>query len=566
MLARIEPASHSSDADRGNPAPTSMETGIPVRCVLQAHGRSLGIKSFDFGKWLGRGFDEWVFEVSRYLIKQAQSKALENASIIGQARGIEQFFAYLDGEGAQLAKRRIQSVSSIDMGRYASWLGRRGEEVGWKPLSARSHFSKAKAVLIGVLRWLGDQRDSRFIFPKNPFPSSYGTEEGAAPFSASELSRLAEALKRSLIEHHHRRSSLSSAELAVARILVVAMRTGINKQPLLELEVDCLSDGLTPGTQLLRARKHRGRTVQAKAVRGGEVVVEPNVVPMDVVAILRGAIADARQLAGDASPQFAKKVWLFRREWRLGDKSVVPLTGSTFDLVVRKLVAKFNLVGDDGSALQLTIGRCRKTFATIAWRLSDGDPLAVAGALGNTFRVADNNYLRLSSDDLSAAGGFMAAELKAVMSGHGQGSIVVQPAELSCGSGLHLTPSGRCGKGVGSDATRTPCMDFDRCLSCPSFAVVGEEEDLWRLFSYQRYLDAQRIQIADALGEMAADDDSWHAQAVRFIDEFTGRHFPRRLVAAARSRSQEKLHPFWAHELMRARIGKGALDASSVEQ
>jgi hypothetical protein len=506
--------------------------------------------------WRGRGIDSWLDEISKTLLCRSQSGAFEKLTIDNQARTARFFFEFLlSSSGKGLARRGLAKLTSIDMAAYASWLKEMATAQEWKPSTSRTIYSRTKTLLWEALRSHGDSRDPRHLFQKNPFPGSYGSEETASPLSEREFSALASALKKALADHHHQRRPLTGASLPTARLLAVAMRTGMNRMPLIELTQSCLSEGLLPGTKLLQAKKHRGRTVQVKALRGGEAVVEQSVVPMDAVAIIQDAIADARALRSEAVPYVQDLLWLYRKAAR-----VELLRYGTFDWALRSLVRRWGVVGDDGKPLLVNASRLRSTFASMAWRVTDGDPIAVAGLLGNSPRIADTHYLRVTHEDLANAAGFMSAGLVEMMTPSGRRAVAAKGAAGFDPVLCSPTPSGRCSHNrSSSDAFRSDqqtCTDFHRCLSCRSFVVVGEEEDLWRLFSYQAYLRAEVEQLAAS--SLASDLIAWCQDAITFIDAFVQKHFDKATVSAAVGRANETMHPFWAFECQKSNLRRGA--------
>ncbi|MNL41905.1 hypothetical protein D3C87_1643340 [compost metagenome] len=100
------------------------------------------------------------------------------------------------------------------------------------------------------------------------------------------------------------------------------------------------------------------------------------------------------------------------------------------------------------------------------------------------------------------------------------------------------------------------------CLFCSSFAIAGEIDELWRLFSYQAFA-ASQLQYLDLLeGQSGSQSErtrryrELYRRAIPFIDEFTEAAFGRKLVAAARKKTREQMHPFWRSQLERERGGQ----------
>lgn len=128
---------------------------------------------------------------------------------------------------------------------------------------------------------------------------------------------------------------------------------------------------------------------------------------------------------------------------------------------------------------------------------------------------------------------------------------------------LTPTPTARCKDSLyGEMAPKdgmNHCRSFLLCLFCKSFAVVGEPDDLWRLFSFQSFLEAELAHMNAFHGSSLKDDIEVQElrglmqRAIRFIDEFTVRQFGPKLPGEAKARAKAQLHPFWDHELRKAR-------------
>ncbi len=74
------------------------------------------------------------------------------------------------------------------------------------------------------------------------------------------------------------------------------------------------------------------------------------------------------------------------------------MSGRVLEKAISNLVAEYGLNDSDGKPLRINISRLRKTFANRIFELTDGDLATTAAALGNTPRVAEQNYLAPSAD------------------------------------------------------------------------------------------------------------------------------------------------------------------------
>jgi hypothetical protein len=215
------------------------------------------------------------------------------------------------------------------------------------------------------------------------------------------------------------------------------------------------------------------------------------------------------------------------------------LQSQAVEHAISRLVAEYALQDSDGKPLRINISRLRKTFANRIFELTDGDLATTASALGNTPRVADQNYLA-PSEDTRRNWRFM-------------GEVLVQELlTATIGATYKDTPLGRCGDPVnGQFAPKregATCMNFMNCLRCKHYAVTAE--DLYKLFSFYFRVLTERSRM---------DKRRWareFAHIPRLIDHYIVAEGLRRgtfkaaAVDAARERARTQPHPFWSVDLI----------------
>jgi hypothetical protein len=205
----------------------------------------------------------------------------------------------------------------------------------------------------------------------------------------------------------------------------------------------------------------------------------------------------------------------------------------------QRLVAEYGLTDSHGKPLRINISRLRKTFANRIFELTDGDLVTTAAALGNTLRVADQNYL---------APGEVARRNWQFM-----GEVLVQEMlTQTIGATYKNTPMGRCADPVnGQYAPKregATCMNFINCLRCSHYAVTAD--DLYKLFSFYFRVLTERSRM---------DKRRWareYSHIPRLIDHYIIAEGLRRgtfkaaIVEAARERARILPHPFWSVDLI----------------
>lgn len=491
-------------------------------------------RTFNYTEWLGRfPDDEWVYawaHTVRYLLRRGD---LSVTTCVSMGQMAMRFFTFLDSyrltappaRPADLQPHHVRQLLEWCKGRYA------------KRLTARSLYKGVSRVLLTMMDLglvTGHPDD---FFPYNAFPRNGGEKPPRiAPLSENEIARVVAALKGELIRLHREASQIPDREAITVYFLVVALRTGANLTPLLEITRQSLKPHIVPGMMRLDLVKYRGANTHTVTLRPTSSARDGSLnVPMDGVAVINKVLAITSGLVDKAEPEDRGLLWLYKG--RSGEKEVLPLTGWRLEGGIRRFVEKHDLRGDDGQPLRLSIGRLRKNKAHQLMKLSNGDLAAVAMLLGNTMRVAGENYLSLTPEILSEGAVFVGELFESHLDGSAHA--------------LEKTPVGSCkdslaGAFAPKDGT-THCDQFMHCLSCPSYALVGTVPDLHRLFSFQQYLRAE-------IEYFPKDEsfDRWRdhrLRVIKFIDEFTGKHFKAQLIGDARLLTQREPHKFWAIQI-----------------
>jgi integrase len=481
------------------------------------------MRRIDLGSWLGKGFDDWVLTCAAQL--RAIVGQTAPSSVVTYAKALRYFFEYLaDSHTAP----RIADFAAVHGAGFVAWL-RRNNGVG--DVTRRGVFTSVRTVLLG-LQDRGVIDRAADLFPRNPFPMTARQKKGDAPLSQSERSRLAEALRSDVIALANSRFSGTEGEALTVYALALAMRTGLNTTPLLELKRDCLQPHpFMPRMRLLKAFKRRGNATHIKALRFHRIQDVPTSVPLDGVAIFEEVLRRTDALVPSAAPDVRDRVWLYRSEARRNAGRVCCMTESLLNYNSRKVVARHALLADDGSPLPLNLSRLRKTMENRLWRLSNGDLFTVAAIMGHRPEVADQSYLRVS-DEMRRDAVFVGEALPEIFRNAGRTR-----------RSLEATPVGNCADtlhGHRAPGNGTRCTDFLSCFGCRSFVIVGSESDLRRLFSFYWFLEAEgRTTRSREWAE--------HFLALRTqIDTFTLDRFDENVVEAAKEAARLQPLKFWS--------------------
>ncbi|QCI15707.1 hypothetical protein E6B08_30615 (plasmid) [Pseudomonas putida] len=389
------------------------------------------------------------------------------------------------------------------------------------------------------------ETDTDDLLPPNPFPNNARNTKDADPLTMGEMQRLLGALKSDLVAIHKGTFLGNGAEAMAVMLLITAARSGINTTPLLEMTRDALKPHpFVPNLRLITTIKRRGKGAQSKTIRQTNLLDDYSAIPLDGVAVLNKALEISKPLVALASEEICSYVWLYRSGQRGGANNIVTLTPGALYVTTKNICERHALQDDLGNRLHVTLSRLRKTMESRLWKLSGGDILEVSSVMGHTPGVADNHYLKIN-DEIKTEGATFVGE--------------AFPDKLR---GIHVTPTppGGCKDSLyGSRAPKdgvNHCSEFIHCLGCPSYAIVGTQEDLYRLFSYQQFLYAEVEYF------LTDEWEAWRRRQfdyIKLINEFTSRKFDAALVKRAKAKAESSPHLFWAKkiEFMKKRRGGG---------
>lgn len=480
----------------------------------------------DLSAWLARGIDAWVLTCTAQLQAFVDNKTVSLSSVMSYGKALRYFFEYLCAVITVAPPTTPAAVRAGHVSSFVAWLA-------CHPRLARASQRNVYTHVKSVLRALQDRGEiggDEDLFPRNPFPDASGGNKGCAPLSPGERSRLADALRRDIIDLHTGRLQTSESQALAVYALALAMRTGLNTSPLLELGRDCMQPHpFMPRMRLIRAYKRRGNATHVKTLRYQRDLEVPSAVPLDGAALFEELLRRTEPLLRQAPAQRANKVWLYRSTAQVNAGSICCLTESALGYNIGTFVQRHALLADDGSALTLNTSRLRKTMENRLWRLSNGDLFTVAALMGHTPAVAEENYLRVT-DDMRRNAAFVGEALADTYRG---------TESLP----LEQTPVGNCVdtlRGHRAPGDGTHCTDFLSCLGCRSFAIVGSLKDLHRLFSFYWFLQAE--------GHAARGGDwAGHYLLLRTqIDAFTLDKFDEVLVEQAKEEARVRPLKFWS--------------------
>lgn len=517
---------------RARIVPATRARGSSPDVSLPDDGNPTESTKIVLSKYLGRGADEWVWSASTVLAHLVAAGTPAVTTVAGYGRiGLKSIIEFVVTTRQAVTPKQFTSDS---IRRYIAWLKLRYPNGS----PAKSHYQKGKAFLIamnehGELPPLG--------FPRNPFAGASGKCKSASPFSEGEEARLAAALKTDIIAIFKGTFVGSQGERRGIQVLVIALRTGSNTTPLLELRRDSIeANPLMPQLIAVRTLKRRASRAVANTLRGSRTLQGIDVLPTDGAAILHLVLRETQELVAEAPEHLKHRIWLYRSA-RAQDQGQVKALGNTMlNLTARMLVERHDLRGDDGQPMVVNLARLRTSKVNRQLRMSGGDLEAAAAVNAHSAAVAGTSYVQMTSAMREAAAKFVGTVLPGVLSMREDGRLAITPVNRCSDT---LNGARAPGNGV------SHCERFTECLGCPNFVIVASEPDLYRLLSYQEFL---RVDLEYTWEWSMAD---WHASRqaqIQTIDRLV-KKLPAAVVKAARTRAMREPHPFWGAFIQQAR-------------
>ncbi|MCP1520153.1 hypothetical protein J2Y74_004463 [Pseudomonas migulae] len=517
----------------------------PANTVVSFGRNSSNARAFDFARWYGSGIDPITYvcqrQIERFLA--GQEGILSVATVVSYCNsGLVKFLDFCVLQAMALA--RELTLNDVSRSLIDSYLGHLAGQALSTP-GQKTYYARAKSVLHalgtrGIFPLVTSGDDA--TFPRNPFPNSNRKSKGETPLSKRERQEFAAALRQA-IKPIFINDAPPTSELLAYSLLVVALHTGRNATPLLEMGRNCLRPHPKDDTVFLVLWKRRGYNTSKVAIRTeskAERVLEamPSV-RVNVERLIRRVMKLTEPLDSEAPDDLKGRVWLYRNRQRNSTSEVTSLSGAMLEAGTASLVAEYGLKDTDGKPLRINIARLRKTFANRIFELTDGDLATTASALGNTPRITDQNYLA-PNEDARRNWRFM-GEL-----------LVEELLTATIGATYKENPLGRCADPVnGQFAPKregATCMNFMNCVRCKHYAVTAE--DLYKLFSFYFRVLAERSRM---------DKRRWArelAHIPRLIDDYIIGEGLRRgtfkpaAVEAAKQHARTQPHPFWSVELI----------------
>lgn len=514
----------------------------PIDTAVKFARSASATRSFEFARWYNAGIDSITYacqrQVERFLV--GQDSQVEVSTVTSYCtNGMRNFLEYCVLRSTAFDRELTLADLNRDLiDGYLSHLASMGGET----ITQKSRYTHTKPLLLALgRRGLFPLISSGDVatFPNNPFPNSNRKTKGETALSQRERKIFAVALRKA-IEPLWVDDAPVTGELLSLALLVVALHTGRNTTPLLEMSRDCLrahpKDNLT-FLVLWKRRGHNSSKVALRTLTDDDRLLESTPsVRANVERLIRRVMALTASLDAEVPEELRGRVWLYRDS--RGGRATA-LDKQRLFKAINRFVTEYNLTDANGKPLRINVSRLRKTFGNRIFELTGGDLAITAAALGNTLQVADQHYLA-PGENARRNWQFM-------------GEILVEELlTRTIGATYWDTPTGLCTEPVsGQYAPKREgvlCMNFINCVRCKHYAVTAK--DLYKLFSFYWRVFTERSRIGKRRWERE------YAHIPRLIDGYIVAEGLRRGafkvadVEAARERARTTPHPFWSVDLI----------------
>ena len=486
--------------------------------------------NFDFSPYYGKGYDDIInraFYTAKALLKNTDAFTEETQRAYLR-KGFAYFAEYLELFRHSTREDLTQADITPELiEQYLLHL--KGSDLGFT--SQKDIYSKGKSMLMrmkekGYWTAVGDINLNADFFPKSPFPNSDKRVKGEKPLIAHEKRQVVVALKQAIKPIYQKTEPLTGYELTLC-LLAVAIQTGINTSPLLNMTTEALSDHpLKDNRKLLTVFKNRGNATQSHNLRKSEELEVVRGIKLDVAYLIEVIIKRNAQVRKSTDTDLMFVYESTKAGMGIEKGTATSLSDGRLLANINKFIKEYDLKDEDGRTMKLNVSRFRKTFINGIYELS-GESLLIAAqqAKHNGTKTLDH-YLQAPEQSKRNLG--LMGEIRV--------------KELTCAE--PSVPVGHCKDPKNGD--RAPkdgsfCNDFLGCFRCKSFVITGD--DLYKLYSFYWAIIRNR-------DEFGRKDWKRHLRNVlRIVDEEVLPAFAKlgllQRVEAEKERARTNPHPYW---------------------
>ncbi|MGP9671104.1 phage integrase SAM-like domain-containing protein [Pseudoalteromonas sp. AOP31-A2-14] len=250
--------------------------------------------NINFTRFYGKGYDDItnrVYYTAKALLKNTDALSEETQRSYFNS-GFSHFAEYLTLFRYSASEDLTQADITPELiDQYLLHL--KGSDIGYN--TQKGYYTHLKSMLIhmrdkGYWSVIGYINLNSDFFPKSPFPNSSKRAKGEKPLTSHEKRQVVVALKQAIKPIYQKTEPLTGYQLTLC-LLAVAIQTGINTSPLLNMTTDSLTDHpLKDCRKLLTVFKKRGNTTQLHNLRKSQELEVVQGIKLDVAYLIEAII------------------------------------------------------------------------------------------------------------------------------------------------------------------------------------------------------------------------------------------------------------------------------------
>lgn len=486
--------------------------------------------NINFTRFYGKGYDDItnrVYYTAKALLKNTDALSEETQKSYFK-NGFFHFAKYLTLFRYSASEDLTQADITPELiEQYLLHL--KGSDIGYN--TQKDYYTHLKSMLIhmrdkGYWSVIGDINLNSDFFPKSPFPNSSKRAKGEKPLTPHEKRQVVVALKQAIKPIYQKTEPLTGYQLTLC-LLAVAIQTGINTSPLLNMTTDSLTDHpLKDCRKLLTVFKKRGNATQLHNLRKSQELEVVQGIKLDVANLIEAIIERNSQVRKSIDSDL---VFVYEpRVAHIGAErgSASSLSERLLQYNIKKFIKEYDLRDEDGRTMKLNVSRFRKTYINGIYELSGESLLIAARQAKHSGTGTLDHYLQAPEQSKRNLG--LIGEIRV--------------KELTCAE--PSVPVGHCKDPKNGDKAPKNgsfCNDFLGCFRCKSFVITGD--DLYKLFSFYWAIIRSR-------DEFGRKDWKRHLKNVlRIVDEEVVPEFAMlgqlQRVEAEKERARSNPHPYW---------------------
>lgn len=483
--------------------------------------------SFDFGPFYGQGHDDITkcFDLTiRKLTKESENTMQASVAICTVAsyccNGLTHFFKFLSFYCINLRRKLTLNDICFDLIEHYI-LHLKSLEIS--VVTQKTAYSCTKSVLMASYKQgRFSCADIKRLFPENPFPYSNRRKKGQRALTEHEKKELVSALKIELSRIYGEKKQLDFYDLSMC-VINIALFTGMNRTPILELTTDCIKPHpLKANLSLLVSQKRRNHSIQFNLLLDQKSIDDCLSVDLKISSIIKMIVQRNKRIRD----KFEDPMHLLvASTGSIEDNQTKWLTVSNLNQSIKLLVKKHELIDDDGNPLVFNMKRLRQTFVNRVWELSGQNSVLAARAGKHKPSTADAHYWEAPVEAESNMRFLGEARVQEMRNGK---------------SSSQKTPVASCNNNVsGHRAPRNGsiCTELLGCFRCKDFVVT--EDDLYRLFSF--YWAVLRARNDFGIKRW----NKYLKNILRIIDNDISPQFDVVYVKLIKDKAKKSPHPFW---------------------